>query len=89
MKTIKFILKKIIIIEVMLIILFLISNLFGKYLPIITPIINIMLYYITPISVIALVIYMILSLLSIKLIEILINIVLGSIIIYYLINYWL
>ena len=89
MKTIKFILKKIIIIEVILVILFLASNLFGVNIPIINPLINTILYYFTPISVISLVIYLILSLLSIKLIEILISIVLGSIIIYYLINYWL
>lgn len=89
MKTIKFILKKIIIIEVMLVILFLASNLFGINLPIITPIINTLLYYITPISVISLIIYLILSLLSIKLIEALISIVMGGLIIYYLINYWL
>lgn len=89
MKTLKFILKKIIIIEVMLVILFLASNLFGINLPIITPIINTLLYYITPISVISLIIYLILSLLSIKLIEVLISIVMGGLIIYYLINYWL
>lgn len=87
MKTIKFILKKIIIIEVMLVILFIASNLFNINIPIINPIINTMLYYITPISVIALIIYLMLNLLSIKLIEILISIVLGGIIVYYLINY--
>ena len=86
MKTIKFILHKIIIIEVMLIILFVASNLFGINIPIINYIINTMLYYITPISVISLVIYLILSF---KLIEILISIALGGIIIYYLLNYWL
>lgn len=89
MNLIKFILKKLIIIEVMLIILFLASNLFGVNLPIINPIINAMLYYITPISVIALIIYLILSLLSIKLIEILISIALCGVIIYYLISYYL
>lgn len=89
MKTIKFILKKIIIIEVMLIILFLASNLFSVSIPIINPIINTMLYYITPIAVISLVIYLILSIFSIKFIEILISVVLGIVIIYYLFNYWL
>ena len=58
----------------MLIILFVASNLFGINMPIINYIINTMLYYITPISVISLVIYLILSF---KLIEILISIALA------------
>lgn len=89
MKTIKFILQKIIIIEVMLIILFLACNLFKISIPVIDLIINTSLIYLTPIAVISLVLYIILSLLSTKIIEIIISIVLTIIILYYLFNYYL
>lgn len=84
MKTIKFILQKIVIIEVMLIILFFACNLFGVSIPIVDTIINTGLTYLTPISIIALIGYIILSLLSFKIVEIAIGVVLGGIILYYI-----
>lgn len=87
MKTIKFILQKIIIVEVMLIILFFAKNLFNVSIPIIDTIITTGLTYLTPVSIIALILYIILSLLSFKIIEIALGLVLGAIIIYYLFNH--
>lgn len=84
MKTIKFILQKIIIVEVMLIILFFVCNLFGVSIPVVDTIINTGLTYLTPISIVALIGYVILSLLSFKIIEIALGVVLGGIILYYI-----
>lgn len=87
MKTIKFILEKIVIVEVMLIILYFAKNLFGVSIPIFDLIIGTGLTYLTPIAIIALVGYVILSLLSFKVIEIALGIVLGGIILYYIFNH--
>ena len=87
MNTIKFILQKIIIVEVMLIILFFAQSIFGVSLPIISTIISFGLTYLTPISIIALILYIILSLLSFKIIEIALSIVLGGLILYYFFNH--
>lgn len=87
MNTIKFILQKIIIVEVMLIILFFAQNIFGVSLPIISTIISLGLTYLTPISIIALILYIILSLLSFKIIEIALGVVLGGLILYYLFHH--
>lgn len=84
MKTIKFILQKIITIEVMLIILFLVCNFFNISIPIINLIINTSLKYLTPIAIISLIIYIILSLLNIKTIKTAIYLTLIAIILYYL-----
>lgn len=84
MKTIKFILQKIIIVETMLIILTLAIQFFSIN---ITSILNILitcLNYLTPISLISLILYIILSLLTSTLIEVALGIVLGGIILYYL-----
>ena len=84
MKTAKFILKKIIIVETMLIILTLAIQFFSIN---ITSILNILitcLNYLTPISLISLILYIILSLLTSTLIEVALGIVLGGIILYYL-----
>ena len=89
MKTLKFILHKIIIIEVMLIILYLACNLFGISIPIVSTIITYSLKYLTPVAVVALIGYIILCLLSFKIVEITIGIVLGGIILYFLFNYLL
>lgn len=86
MKTLKFIAQKIVIVEVMLIILFFAKSLFGISIPIVDSIISIGLLYLTPISIIALVLYIILSLLSFKIIEIALGVVLGGIILYYIFN---
>lgn len=86
MKTIKFILQKILIVEVMLIILSLVCNWFNVSIPIVDLIINTGLTYLTPVAVISLVLYIILSLLSLKIVEIAIGIVLGGILLYYIFN---
>ena len=64
MKTLKFILHKIIVIEIMLIILYLVSDFFGIFIPTISAIIIYCLKYLTPVAVIALIGYIILCLLS-------------------------
>lgn len=87
MKLLKFICQKIIIVEVMLIILFLAQNIFGVTIPIISSIIHIGLTYLTPIAIIALILYFILSLLSFKIIEIALGVILGGLILYYLLNH--
>ena len=86
MQTIKFILQKIIIIEVMLIVLLFATNLFGISIPILATILNTSLPYLTPISIISLVLYIILSLLTLKIVEIAIGVVLGGLILYYIFN---
>ena len=84
MKPLKFILQKILIVEVMLIILFAVSNFLGISIPIVSNIISTCLTYLTPIAVISLILYIILCILSIKFIEIAIGIVLGGIILFYI-----
>lgn len=87
MKLLKFICKKIVIVEVMLIILFLAQTLFGVDIPIISSIITMGLKYLTPISVVALILYIILSFVSSKIIETIIGVVLGGLILYYIFNH--
>ena len=87
MKTLKFILQKILIIEVMLIILFFAQNLFNVSIPVVSSIINTGLTYLTPIAIIALILYIILSLLSFKIVEIALGIFLGGLILYYFFNH--
>lgn len=87
MKLIKFIFQKIITIEIMLIILYFACSLFGINIQLFNLIINTGLKYLTPLSVIALIGYIILSILTSKIIESIIGIVLGGIILYYLFNY--
>lgn len=84
MKFIRFLLQKIVIVEVMLIILFCAESLFGINIPIVSLIIDIGLYYLTPISVVAFILYIIVSLLSSKIIETALGVVLGGLILYYL-----
>lgn len=87
MKTIKFILHKIVVIEVMLIILFFAGNLLEVSIPVITPFISACLTYLTPVAIIALIGYIVLSLLSLKVVEIALGVVLGGIILYYIFNH--
>ena len=87
MKLIKFLLQKIIIVETMLIILYFAYSLFGININIINLIITTGLEFLTPIAVISLILYIILSLLTSKLIETVIGVVLGGIILYYLFTY--
>ena len=96
MKTLKFILQKIVIVEVMLIVLYLakrgmnivvpgIDNIIETILRLELP--SVGLTYLTPVAVVALVGYIILSLLSFKIIEIALGVVLGGVILYYLFNH--
>lgn len=91
MKTLKFILQKIVIVEVMLIVLYLAKRGMNIVVPgidnIIETILNLGLTYLTPVAVVALVGYIILSLLSFKIVEIALGIVLGGVILYYLFNH--
>lgn len=87
MKLIKFILQKIVIVETMLIILYIACSIFNIHIEIVDLIINTGLTYLTPIAVVSLVLYIILSLLTSKIIETMIGVVLGGIILYYLFTY--
>ena len=89
MKLIKFLLQKILIVEVMLIVLYIACLVFGVNIDIFNFIINTGLKYLTPISIVALVLYVILSLLTSKIVEVLIGVVLGGIILYYFFSYML
>lgn len=89
MKLIKFLLQKILIVEVMLIILYIACLVFGVNIDIFNIIINTGLKYLTPVSIVALVLYIILSLLTSKIVEVLIGVVLGGIILYYFFSYML
>lgn len=89
MKTIRFILQKIVIVEVMLIILFFAKSMFDVSISVVDLIIDTGLLYLTPVSVVALVLYIIFSILSIKIIETVIGVVLGGIILYYVYTYLL
>ena len=83
MKTLEFLAEKIVIVEVMLIIL----NIAMLYFGIIFPILTTFLIFLTPIAIIALIIYIILSLLNTRIIETALGVVLGGIILYYLLKY--
>ena len=87
MKTLKFILEKIVIVEVMLIILYIACQTFSINIEIINLIINTSLSHLTPIAIFALIGYLILSLLTSKLIGTILSIVVSILIAYYLITY--
>ena len=87
MKTLKFLAQKIVIIEIMLIILFFACTLFNVNIDILNSIISTSLIYLTAISVIALILYIILSILTSKIIETAIGVALGGLILYYLFNF--
>ena len=82
MNTLKFILQKIIIVEVMLIILYFVCNYFDVSIPVISTIITYGLKYLTPVAIISLIGYIILCLLNFKIVEIALGIVLGGNILY-------
>ena len=87
MKPIKFILQKIVIVEVMLIILYFAYILFDLSIPIVDTVFSLGLTYLTPVAVIALIGYIILCLLSFKIVEIALGIILGGVILYYIFNH--
>ena len=83
MKLLAFLAEKIVIIEVMLIILNIASYYFGIIIPLLTTI----LIFLTPIAVIAFILYIILSLLNSKIVQTALGVVLGGIILYYIYKY--
>lgn len=84
MKVLKLVLEKIVIVEVMLIILAWAMALFGISLPVVDTIVNGGLAKLTPVAIVAFVLYVIVSLISSKFVEVVLGIVLGGIILYYL-----
>jgi len=75
-KTIKFLSEKIVIVEIMLIILYLAGNYFNVTIPYLTSFIATALTYVTPVAIIALIIYILTSILDKKFIKLLIALLL-------------
>lgn len=86
MKTIKFILGKIVIVEVMLIILYFATFTFNVHISLIDDIISLGLKYLTPVAVLAIIPYIILSLLDNRFVETVVAVVIGILIAYYLLG---
>lgn len=86
MKLIRFILEKILIVEVMLLILYFAKTFFNIDISIVNLIVDNGLKYLTPISIPALILYILTYLLDTKIVKIAIGIALGGIILYYLIR---
>ncbi len=87
MKTIQVLFQKIVIVEVMFIILFLAKNIFSVSIPIFDLVIDTSLNYLTPFAIISLILYVILSLFSNKLVETILGVVLVGLVLYYFIKY--
>lgn len=87
MKTIRFILGKIVIVEIMMLIIYFATNLFGVHIGIIDMILGIGLKYLTPVATICLIPYIILSIFDNKIIDTIIGVVIGGLILYYLFKY--
>ena len=83
MKLLQFLTEKVVIVEVMLIILNVSMLYFGLSLPLLTT----FLVFLTPIAVIALILYVVFALLNSRLVQTALGVVLGGIILYYLIKY--
>ena len=83
MKLLQFLAEKVVIVEVMLIILNVSMLYFGLSLPLLTT----FLVVLTPIAVIAFILYIILALLNSRLVQTALGVVLGGIILYYLFKY--
>lgn len=75
-KTIKFLSEKIVIIEIMLIILYLAGIYFSVDIPYVTSFISTALIYVTPVAIIALIIYILTSILDKQFIKLLISLLL-------------
>ena len=86
MKIIRFILEKILIVEVILLVLYFAKTFFNVDISIVNLIVDNGLKYLTPISVPALVLYFLTYILDLKIVKIAIGIALGGIILYYLIR---
>lgn len=86
MKTIKFILGKIVIVEVMLIILYFATLTFNVHISLIDNVISVSLKYLTPVAILAIIPYVILSILDNRFVETIVAIVVGVLIAYYLLG---
>lgn len=89
MKTVRFLLQKIVIVEVMLLLLFFAKELFQVSISIVDVIISTGLKILTPIAGISLVLYIILSIFSFRFIEFVFEVIVLGIILYYLFHYLL
>lgn len=89
MKTLLFITKKIIIVEIMLIIIYFAKSCFNINISIINLIVDTFLKYLTPIAIMAIIPYFILSILSNKIIEVALGVALGGFILYFIFKYYL
>lgn len=86
MGKIKFLLNKIIVVEVMLIILYCITMVFGIHIGILDWFLNFFLKYLTPVAIFCFIPYIILSLFDSSFFETVFGIVLGGLILFYLLN---
>lgn len=86
MKTIKFILGKIVIVEVMLIILYFATLTFNVHISLIDNVISVSLKYLTPVAILAIIPYVILSILDNRFVETIVAVVIGILIAYYLLG---
>lgn len=84
MKTLKFILSKIIIVEVMLIVLYFATVTFNVHIDLFDNVISFFLKYLTPVAILAIIPYIILSILDNRFVEIVIAVIVGILIVYYL-----
>lgn len=84
MKFIKFILQKIIIVEVMLLILYFAKSYFGVNIDIVNYIVDNGLDILTPIAIFSIIPYIILCVLSNSIVEIILGVVIGGVILHYM-----
>lgn len=89
MDFIKFILQKIIIVEIMLIIIYIAKSYFGVNIEIVNFIVDTSLKYLTPIAILSVIPYFILSILSNRVVETILGVVLGGVILYFIFKYYL
>jgi len=87
MKTIKFILKKIITVEIMLLILYFAKELFHVDISIFNLITEAGLYYLTPVAIASLLLYIIFSIFTFKTLGIIITFILAGIVLYFIFSY--
>lgn len=84
MKFIKFILQKIIIVEIMLLVLYFAKSYFGVNIDIVNYIVDNGLDILTPIALFSVIPYIILCILSNSIVEIILGVVIGGVILHYM-----
>lgn len=84
MKFIKFILQKIIIVEIMLLVLYFAKSYFGVNIDIVNYIVDNGLDILTPIAIFSIIPYIILCILSNSIVEIILGVVIGGVILHYM-----